>query len=135
MIQNVVYDNGRTRPAIAARGAGTEKNPLRIEGNFIYNSGSIGIGISKNSVAVIEDNMIAKSKEPGIAVNGSLTLRLNRNKVTGRDYTPGILIINRGIVHEMVGNSVDANSFGPRYRVGEGSRIGREVAPPLSQGK
>ena len=135
IIQNVVYDNGRTRPAIAARGAGTEKNPLRVEGNFIYNSGSIGIGISKNSVAVIEDNMIAKSKEPGIAVNGSLALRLNRNKVTGRDYTPGILIINRGIVHEMVGNSVDANSFGPRYRVGEGSRIGREVAPPLSQGK
>ena len=91
----------------------------------------MGIGISNNSVAVIEDNMITRDKQPGIAVNGSLALELNRNKITGTGDIPGILVINQGIVLEMVGNRVDGNNFGPAYMVDEGSTIGRETAPPL----
>jgi len=131
MTQNVIYDNGQTRPAIAAEGAGTDKNPLRITGNFIYNPGLLGIGISNNSAAIIEDNMIAKDNQPGIAVNGSLALKLNRNKITSTTDIPGILVINHGIVREMVGNTVEGDYFGPTVIIGEGSTIGQETAPAL----
>jgi hypothetical protein len=58
---------------------------------------------------------------PGIAVNGSTALKLNRNKVKGAKG-PGFVITDGAKVVEMVGNAADLNS-GPRFLLRPGSTI------------
>jgi len=120
IIKNVVYDNGSNRPGISCNGSGSEATPVKIIGNYVYNPGLTGIGLQKGAVGIIEDNMVAGSKLPGIAVNGSTALRLNRNEVTGTKEGPGFVIVNGAVVREMIGNAADLNK-GPRFVLGGGT--------------
>ena len=129
IIKNVVYDNGSNRPGISSNGSGSETMPVKIIGNYVYNSGLTGIGLQKGAVGIIEDNMVAGSKLPGIAVNGSTALRLNRNKVTGTKAAPGFVIVNGAKVREMIGNAADSNQ-GPRFMLGRGATIGETGRAP-----
>lgn len=129
IIKNVIHDNGSVRPGITGQGAGSLDTPLMIKGNFIYNPGATGIGLDRESVAVIEENMIADSNDPAIAINGSTALRLNRNRIVGVKGSPGILVVNHGVVVEMLGNTVDSDNYGPRFMVEKGSRVGKVAEP------
>jgi hypothetical protein len=128
--KNVVYDNGSIRPGISCDSSGSETMPVNIIGNYVYNPGYYGIGLQENSVGVIEDNMVTGSKRPGIAVNGSTVLRLNRNKVADTKETPGFIIVNGANVREMIGNASDSNK-GPRFVLGRDVTIGESGAPGL----
>jgi len=130
IINNVVYDNGSNRPGISCNGSGSETTPVKIIGNYVYNSGLTGIGLQKGAYGIIEDNMVAGSKLPGIAVNGSTALRLNRNKVTGAKEAPGFVIVNGAVVREMIGNAADSNK-GPRFVLGGGTISGKGRAQSL----
>ncbi len=107
IIKNVVYDNGPDRPGIASWGAGSVNRPVVIQGNYVYNSGVTGIALAGGGAGTIEDNMVSKPNEPGIAINDATALKLNRNQVTKLNETPGIIIIDGAVVHQMVGNRVD----------------------------
>jgi hypothetical protein len=122
-MKNVVYYSGSIRPGISCNGSGSETMPVKIIGNYVYNSGLIGIGLQKGSVGIIEDNMVAKSNLSGIAVNDSTALRLNRNKVTVTKEAPGFVIVNGGKVSEMIGNASDSNN-GPRFLIGSDGIVG-----------
>ena len=87
--------------------------PVNIIGNYVYNPGYYGIGLQEGAVGIIEDNMVAGSKLPGIAVNGSTALRLNRNKVADTKEAPGFVIVNGAVVREMIGNAADVTTQGP----------------------
>jgi parallel beta-helix repeat protein len=105
--------------------------PVNIIGNYVYNPGLIGIGLQEGSVGIIEDNMVAGSKLPGIAVNGSTALRLNRNKVTDTMQAPGFVIVNGAKVSEMIGNAADSDQGSPRFVLGRDATIGETTAPGL----
>ncbi len=113
LVKNVVFENGKGRPGISARGSGSEDAPVRFVGNFIYDAGAVGIGLSEGAVGVIEDNLISGSGGPGIEVSHAAALRLNGNRVCGANG-PGVLISNDAKVFEMVGNVADGNR-GPRF--------------------
>ncbi|MFC1843331.1 right-handed parallel beta-helix repeat-containing protein [Thermodesulfobacteriota bacterium] len=130
IMKNVIYDSGSIRPGISCDGSGSETMPVKIIGNYVYNSGLVGIGLQKGAVGIIEDNMVAGSKRPGIAVNGSTVLRLNRNKVTDTKEAPGFVIVDGAKVREMIGNASDSNQ-GPRFVLGSGTYLGETGAPSL----
>ncbi len=131
ILKNVVYDNGSIRPGISCDSSGSETMPVNIIGNYVYNPGLNGINLQGNSVGVIEDNMVTGSKRPGIAVNGSTVLRLNRNKVAvTKEKTPGFIIVNGANVREMIGNAANTDQ-GPRFLLGRGASIGEAGAPSL----
>ncbi len=115
ILSNVVYDNGSSRPGISSRGAGSISTPIIIRGNFVYNSGATGIALSKDSTGIVEDNLVAGSTDPGVAVSQSSALKLNRNQVTSLNGTPGIIIIDGAIVHQMIENRVDPDEDAPPY--------------------
>jgi hypothetical protein len=121
-MKNVVYDSGSIRPGISCNGSGSETMPVKIIGNYVYNPGLIGIGLQKGCVGIIEENMVVGSKLPGIAVNSSTALRLNRNKVTGTKEAPGFVIVSGAKVREMIGNVSDSNK-GPRFVVRSTKRL------------
>jgi hypothetical protein len=131
IIKNVVFDNGSIRPGISCNRSGSETMPVKIMGNYVYNPGLVGIGLQAGAVGIIEDNMVAGSKEPGIAVNGSTALRLNRNKVTERKLPPGFGIVNGAKVREMIGNAADSDQVPRRFVLGSGASIGEKGAPNL----
>jgi hypothetical protein len=66
--------------------------------------------------------MVMHSKYPDITINDSIVLRLNGNKVIGLGESPGITIVNKSIVHEMIGNGVE-NGEGMRFRVEKDSEV------------
>lgn len=113
VVKNVVYRNGQLRPAMSCRGGGSKELPVRFIGNFVYDAGAVGIGLSKGAVGILEENIVVRSGGPGIRINGATALKLNRNKVTGAKG-PGFSIINSAKVLEMVGNAADSNK-GPRF--------------------
>jgi hypothetical protein len=123
IMKNVVYYSGSIRPGISCNDSGSEAMPVKIIGNYVYNSGLVGIGLQKGSVGIIEDNMVAESNLSGIAVNDSTALRLNRNKVTGTKKGPGVVIVNGGKVRKMIGNASDSN-MGPRFVIGRDEIVG-----------
>jgi adenylate cyclase len=123
VIKNVVYRNGKLRPGIGCAGAGSKETPVRFIGNFLYECGSVGIGIRNGAVAIIEHNIVSGTGAPGIAVNGATALKLNRNQVRGAN-APGIAIVSGAKVLEMVGNAADSNE-GPRF-VLRASRIANQ---------
>ena len=111
--KNVVYHNGKLRPAISCNGVGSMQAPVRFVGNFVYDAGHVGIGLSNGAVGILEENIVSGSGGPGIAVNGATALKLNLNKVKGAN-APGFLIINGAKILEMVGNAAYSNR-GPRF--------------------
>jgi hypothetical protein len=113
LMKNVVYRNGKLRPAVGSSGGGSMQTPVRFVGNFIYDCGSVGIGIRNGAVAIIEGNVVSRTGAPGISINGAIALRLCRNEVTGAN-APGIAIVSGSKVMEMVGNAADSNE-GPRF--------------------
>ena len=119
--RNVVYRNGTVRPAISCSGGGTTRTPVRFRGNFIYDAGLVGIGLSDGAVGTIEGNVVSGSGAAGIAIDGATALKLNRNQVTGAKG-PGFTIVNGASVLDMVGNAASGNA-GPRFVLRE-SRIG-----------
>ena len=123
IMKNVVYDSGSIQPGISCDGSGSETMPVKIIGNYVFNSGLTGIGLQNGSVGIIEDNMVAESNLSGIAVNDSTALRLNRNKVTDTKEAPGFVIVNGGKVHKMIGNASDSNE-GPRFVITNGASVG-----------
>jgi len=113
VVRNVVYGNGKIRPAISCGAGGSEKMPVRFVGNWIYDSGLVGIGLSLGSVGIIEGNIVSGTGAPGIALDNATVLKLNRNQVTGAKG-PGFVIVSGSRVLEMIGNAADSNS-GPRF--------------------
>jgi len=113
VLSNVVYGNGRIRPAISCGEGGSKRTPVRFAGNWIYDAGLVGVGLSNGAVGILENNLVSGSGAPGIAVDGATALRLNRNQVTGAKGA-GIVIVNGARVLEMVGNAADSNA-GPRF--------------------
>jgi parallel beta-helix repeat protein len=122
IMKNVVYDSGSIRPGIACNKSGSETMPVKIIGNYVFNSGVAGISLQIGSVGIIEDNMVVRSNNPGISVHDSTALRLNRNKVTGTKQSPGFAIVNGANIHEMIGNASDSNR-GPRFVLGSGVTV------------
>lgn len=118
--KNVVYTNGDSRPQISGQGGGSKEMPVKIIENYVYGAGAVGIALSKGAVGIIEKNMVADSRRPGISVNGSTALKLNYNKVTGAKTAPGFVILNGARVREMKGNASDSNR-GPRFMLKDGT--------------
>ncbi len=122
ILSNVIYGNGVKKPGISAQNAGSLETPIIISGNYVYKATAVGIGLSQNSVGIVEDNMVLESEQPNITIKGSVALKLNRNKVLGLDNSPGITIVNEALVHEMRGNAVD-NGESPRFMVDKKSEV------------
>jgi len=118
--RNVVFRNGKSRPAIAARGAGSKETPVMFIGNYIFDAGSVGIGLNNGAVGIVEKNLVSGSNAPGVEINNAVVLRLNSNQITGANG-PGILITNGAEVLEMKDNAADGNR-GPRFML-RGARI------------
>jgi len=119
--RNVVYGNGKVRGGIACGGGGSTRTPVRFIGNFIYDAGLAGIGLSRGAVGIIEDNVVAGSGTSGIAINDATALKLNRNRVTGAKG-PGFVFVDGAKILEMIGNAASENA-GPRF-VLRGGKIG-----------
>ena len=124
LIKNVVYKNGDIRAAISCNGAGSEEAPVRFTHNFIYDAGSVGIGISDGAFCIIEENIVSGTQDPGIVVTNATALKLNRNKVT-RTMAPGFVFNKGAKVVEMIGNAADGN-MGPRFMLRGGTIAGHE---------
>jgi hypothetical protein len=122
--RNVVYNNGSLRPGISCSGGGSLRQPVRFSGNMVYDAGAVGIGLSDGAVGIVEDNVVAGSAASGIAIDGAIALKLNRNRVT-RAKGPGFVIVRGAHVTEMIGNAADSNA-GPRF-VLRGATIGRDA--------
>ncbi len=127
IVGNVVRSNGRAHPAISARHAGSEDQPVVIARNVVFDAGTMGIGLVDGTVAIVDDNVVAGSGPGGVAVHGSRAIRLDRNRVTGAKG-PGFLIVSKATVNEMIGNAADGN-MGPSYVVHDGW-----IADPRSKG-
>ncbi len=119
---NVIYDNGNKKPGISCKKAGTRETPIIISNNYVYRATGVGIGLSKNSVGIVEDNMVMHSQAPNISINDSIALKLNRNKVLGLENSPGITIVNGSTVYEMTGNAVENGTL-PRFMVDHKSEV------------
>lgn len=124
VMKNVVYQNGDVRAAISCNGAGSEQMPVRFINNFIYDAGSVGIGLSNGAVCIVEENIVSGSADPGIVVKEATALKLNRNKVT-RTMAPGFVFVDGARVVEMIGNAADGNQ-GPRFMLRGGTIAGHE---------
>ncbi|MHC4960181.1 MAG: right-handed parallel beta-helix repeat-containing protein [Planctomycetota bacterium] len=122
--RNVVYRNGKVRAAIACSGGGTQSTPVRFVGNFVYDAGLVGIGLSRGAVGIVEGNIVSGSGAPGIAINAATALKLNRNGVTGAKG-PGFIVVDGAKVLEMLGNAADGNA-GPRFLLRGGTIAGLE---------
>ena len=122
IMKNVVYQNGDLRAAISCNGGGSRQTPVRFVGNFVYDAGAVGIGLSNGAIGIVEDNIVSGSAAPGIAVNNATALKLNRNKVGGA-RAPGFMIVDGAKVLEMVGNA-SASNWGPRFML-RGGTIGK----------
>ena len=118
IVGNVVRANGRAHPAISARRAGSEDEPVLIARNVVFDAGSMGIGLVDGTVAIVDENLVAGSGPGGIAVHGSHALRLDRNRVTGAKG-PGFLIVSKARVDRMTANAADGN-LGPSFVVHDG---------------
>jgi hypothetical protein len=110
---NVVFNNGKTRPAIATDGGGSTDKPVRIIGNCVIGSPIVGIALADNAVGIITDNRVCDTAAPGISINHATVLKLERNEVTGAKAV-GFAIVAGSTVWEMTDNAADANT-GPRF--------------------
>jgi hypothetical protein len=110
---NVVYSNGKDRPAIGTDGAGSADQPVRIIGNWVLGSRLVGIGLTEGAFGVVTDNRVCDTAAPGIAINHATVLALERNEVTGSQGV-GFAIVAGSTVWEMTGNAADDNG-GPRF--------------------
>ncbi|MBW1859782.1 MAG: right-handed parallel beta-helix repeat-containing protein [Deltaproteobacteria bacterium] len=123
-MKNVVYKNGNAAAAISCNGAGSREMPVRFIHNFIYDAGSVGIGLSNGAVCIVEENIVSGTADPGIVVKAATALKLNRNKVTGT-MAPGFVFVDGATVVEMIGNAADGNQ-GPRFMLRGSTIAGHE---------
>ena len=128
VLANTVAQNGNFRPAISSAGCGTRKDPVQLVGNTVFGAGAVGIGLSKGSIGILEKNVVVGSTSAGIAIEGSIALKLNDNRVT-KARGPGFIIVAGSEVEEMLENAADANA-GPRFVL----RAGR-ITPPKPKKK
>jgi parallel beta-helix repeat protein len=119
VVKNVVYQSGTLRPAISSGGGGSKEMPVRFVGNFVFDTGYVGIALQQGAFGIIEDNIVSGTAAPGIAVNGATALTLNNNKVKGA-AGPGFVIKGGAEVIEMIGNAADGNQ-GPRFMLRGGT--------------
>ena len=124
VMKNVVYKNGDVRAAISCNGAGSEKTPVRLLHNFVYDAGSVGIGVSDGAFCIVKENIVSGTQDPGIVVTNATALKLNRNEVTGT-MAPGFVFNKGAKVVEMIGNAADGN-MGPRFMLRGGTVAGYE---------
>ncbi|MHC4223454.1 MAG: right-handed parallel beta-helix repeat-containing protein, partial [Planctomycetota bacterium] len=110
--RNVVFSNGKRRPGISCGGGGTRARPVRFVGNFVFESGAVGVGLSEGAVGIVEDNVVWDSALAGIAVHGATALRLDRNQVT-RAGAPGFMLTAGARIQQMVANASHANRGPP----------------------
>jgi hypothetical protein len=120
--KNVVYKNGKVRPAISCDGGGSAEMPVKFLDNFVYDAGAVGIGVANKGFGIVEKNIVSGSGSPGIVVTDATALKLNHNQVTGA-RAPGILVVNDGNVLEMIGNASYLNK-GPRFMLRGGTIAG-----------
>jgi parallel beta-helix repeat protein len=116
--RNIVFAGG-DHPGISCQRCGSEETPAIFEGNYVYNPGTIGIGLHDASIAIIEKNMVTGSGLAGIAVNNSTVLKLNNNIVT-RSQAIGLIFVKNAVIDEMVAN-VSHSHNGPAYLKEEGA--------------
>ena len=121
---NVLYGNGEGPPAIACRSGGSEEAPIVLAGNVVLDAAGVAFGLSDGAVAVIEDNVVARSGRQAFALQGVTILALNRNRATGTTG-PAFVIVGGATVREMVGNAAQGGE-GPRYVLSEGTVEGLE---------
>ena len=119
---NVIYDNGRRKPGISCKNAGSLETPIVISNNYVYRATGVGIGLRENSIGIVEDNMVMHSQGPDISINNSIVLKLDGNKIIGLATAPGITIVNGSTVHEMIGNAVENGKL-PRFMVDHKSEV------------
>lgn len=124
VMKNVVYQNGAIRAAISCNGAGSREMPVLFINNFIYDAGSVGIGVSGGAVCIVEENIVSGTADPGIVVKAATALKLNRNKVTGT-MGPGFVFMEGATVVEMIGNAADGIQ-GPRFMLRDGTIAGHD---------
>jgi hypothetical protein len=110
---NVVFNNGKSRPAIATDGGGSADQPVRIIGNCVIGSPIVGIALADKAVGVVTDNRVCDTAAPGIAINHATVLKLERNEVTGSKAV-GFAIVAGSTVWEMTDNAA-AGNVGPRF--------------------
>jgi hypothetical protein len=125
VVRNVVYNNGKVRAGIACDGEGSIKTPVRFIGNFVYDAGLAGVGLSRGAVGIVEGNIVSGSGMSGIAINAATALKLNRNQVTGAKGA-GVVIVDGAKVLEMVGNASNGN-VGPRFLLRGGTIAPKDV--------
>ena len=113
VLANIVCQNGTFRPAISSAGCGTKENPVHFNGNTVFGAGAVGIGLSKGSIGILKDNVVVGSTSAGIAIERSVALKLNDNRVT-KAKGPGFVIVGGAEVEEMYDNAADGNA-GPRF--------------------
>lgn len=130
--RNVAWKNGKQRPCIGAAASGSRKAPVRIVGNWVFDSGAIGIGVRQGGWYLIEGNLVARSSRPAIAVVGSTVLRLDANRVA-HVKDAGFAIIESARVGQMKGNVADEVE-GPRFLLRD-SQVGPAPAEAPESGK
>ena len=103
---------------------------MRIVGNWIFDAGSVGIGLREGGWSIVEGNLVARSARPGISIYGATVLRLDANRVAyAKDA--GIVIVEGAHVLQMrdnVAHEVD----GPRFVLRDahvGPRSAKAPAP------
>jgi len=128
IMKNVVYNNGSSRAGISCRSAGSPEMPVQFLGNYVYETGLVGIAMTDGSTGIIEDNTVSGGRLPGIAINDSTALKLNRNKVTGIQESPAIIMVNGAVIQEMIGNAAETDN-GPRFLLRDGTIGGKGPVP------
>lgn len=78
---NVVFRNGKQQPNIACSSCGTNEQPVIIDGNFIFDTGAVGITLANESIGMITNNVIASGQSKGIVVRNSKVSKLVGNNV------------------------------------------------------
>jgi len=128
--RNVAWKNGSERPCIGAAKAGSRSAPVRIVGNWIFDAGSVGIGLREGGWSIVEGNLVARSARPGISVYGATVLRLDGNRVA-HAKDAGIVIVQGAHVLQMKDN-VAHEVDGPRFVLRDahvGPRAAKAPAP------
>ena len=113
IVSNVAWKNGAERPCIGTAASGTRAEPVRIVHNWVFDAGAIGIGVREGGWAIVEDNFVARTARPGIAIFGASILRLDRNRIA-QAKDAGISIVKDAHVLQMRANVVQ-EAEGPRF--------------------
>ena len=96
------------RPALSTRSGGTHDLPVIFENNYVFQGGTIAIGLYKGAVGKIAANMISGNRPIGIAVNSATALVIDENTITGTKKS-GIMATGDSYIMQMEGNNFFSN--------------------------